>query len=273
MDPTPTLNNRLAPDVTSSRRLLTEGLVIAAVPVAGSFVAFVFEAGYLAFYEVPITLIQLDFTRVITASGVVILVLLTLLILFSNIVDIAQGSHPFRRILGKMLIVALFFVTFFAVIPGPPGRWWALVGLLLLLLSLELLPPLFQRHTGLKYWDRIAAAKPAENKTSETHAYGSFSEAVGALIVTPMSFVFFGTVLVFFLGVYHAQSKTSYWVLMAQPDMLVVAHYGDTVILKKFDVSSKQIMDVLVVRKVSDSAPLNMKQVALGELKSPKHMP
>ena len=249
---------------------MTEGLVIAAVPVAGSFVAFVFEAGYLAFYEVPITLIQLDFTRVITASGAVILVLLTLLILFSNIVDIAQGSHPFRRIFGKILVVALFFGTFFAIIPGPPERWWALAGLLVLLLSLELLPPLFQRHTGLKYWGRVAAAKPVENGPPKTQTYDTFSEAVGALIVTPMSFVFFGTVLIFFLGVYHAQSKTSHWVLMAQPDMLVVAHYGDTVVLKKFDVSSKQIMDMLVVRKVSDSAPLNMKKVSLGELKSPK---
>jgi hypothetical protein len=52
-----------------------------------------------------------------------------------------------------------------------------------------------------------------------------------------------------------------------------VAHYGDVALLKKVDLATKQITDDLIIQKFSDSAPLKLKHVRLGELKRASPLP
>lgn len=113
----------LADNKPSAFRLLqSEGALLAAIPFAGSVIALAFEAGYLSFFDVPVTLLQLDFTRIVTASAVVALLSIFLLIPLTLVAAVARGPHPVRRALLKPLVHALFFGTIIYFTPGPEGH-------------------------------------------------------------------------------------------------------------------------------------------------------
>jgi hypothetical protein len=255
------------------KRLLTEGAFLAAVPVVASLVAYLYEFGYLSFYQAPPAFIQLDITRILTATAVVLIAIMMFLMLLASAADVAAGKHPFKRAIGRSLLFSVVLLPFFALLPNTAHNWIVFAVLSALPLLAELLPPLFERKTGLKYSERLAAAEENQIGPNKRAQYTTISQALGKWVVVPVGSVFFAGFLVVLLGDVWARNKTVYWVLADQPDTFLVAHYGDVVLLKRVNLATRQITNELVVQKIGDSTPLKLKQVTLGELKKPKLSP
>ncbi len=145
--------------VSPFKRLLTEGAVLAGVPVFASLVAYLYEFGFLSFYKVPPSFIQLDFTRILTATAVVLLAIVLFLMLLTTAADVSSGRHPLVRALGRALVLSLVWLPFFVLMPEAPHRWYGFGILFSLPLLEQLVSALLIRDKGLTYAERLAVSE------------------------------------------------------------------------------------------------------------------
>ena len=241
-------------------KLKNESYLLAVIPFMGSFLAFLFEVGFLTYYEVPITFIQLDFTRIVTAIGLIAIMLSTLLFLFEFAILISEGSHPLKKIIGKTLIIIILLSSFLILIPDHPEKWWFIAIAACYPIIFTLLPAIPKSSTSNNYWDRVSLLINSSKDKIKT------GKANQLTLKDILALTLFGSIWVSLLGINYAQDKISYWVLNNQPDMVLVANYGDTLIFKKVLLTTNEITDHLELYKLNDSTPIKMSLRELGKL-------
>lgn len=215
-------------------------------------------------------MLQLDFTRIVTASAVVALLSIFLLIPLTLVAAVARGPHPVRRALLKPLVHALFFGTIIYFTPGPEGTWWVLLGYLFLIAALEFLPPAFKRAPGTTYLERLSAQLSEDERATRDRSAKGGDSTLDRLVLIPAAAVLFGGLIVFGIGRHHAQEQTTYWVMAEDPKKLLVENCGDLFLFKSFDPISRQLGSELLLVKVSDSSPIALRRVHTGELVAAK---
>ncbi|WP_180124939.1 hypothetical protein [Rhodoferax sp. BLA1] len=227
--------------------------MLALIPFLGSLLALTYEAGYLSFYDVPITLVQLDFVRIVRASAVVGFFALLYLLSFVLVGLFVQGKHPVRRAFGLPFAQALLLVPIFLVIPGPVTRWWVLAGLMILSAAVNLVPPLFRGIPGTTYTQRLSSMLAKERVASDTYKQERpIAYAVNNRLLVPLGVLFFATLIVFAMGRNSASEKTVHWLTKEQPRWLLVANYGDTLVLRSYDVTTRQVGPELRLAKATE---------------------
>jgi hypothetical protein len=220
-------------------------------------VAFTFEAGYLSFYDVPWTFIQLDFTRVIWASGYVVLVLLPYLAALSFFAKLLSSSrHPLNRVLLVSLIPSLLIGALLVLSPLAFRQWWWIPLLLWGLLAIRffLLPFIF-REGGGNYLERITADLGG---SSNPKLINRLSDSIENKILPTVLLLFIVALVTFLIGKNFARSEAVHWVLAESPDMLMVRNYGDTLLIKRLSQTTRELTDTLEIVKLSDSNNLNL---------------
>lgn len=264
IDNTPLSSNKSPPSILE--RLKNESYLLAIIPFFGSFLAFIFELGYLQYYEAPITLIQLDFTRIITASGYIALGLTVIIILFEFAINIGKGLHPLYKIISDTLILCILVSSFLVLLPEKPEKWWYIAAIVCYQVVFKLILISPKTSKSETYWDRVSSENnPVKSKseTVEAKAALNFRALLGLIL--------FGSIWVTFLGRSWAADKTFYWVLDDQQDMVLVANYGDTLIFKKIILSTNEITDYIELYKINDVAPIKMSYSQIGRLKDKKN--
>lgn len=218
--------------------LKSEGLLLAVIPFIGTLIGFIYEAGYLSFYDVPISVVRMDFGRIITSTMLVFLFLMLWFIGLHFSLSLPTSTNVIKRALFKPILRLLIFVPFFYLIPDIPYGGLILGGGFILLVLVRLIPPVFHRKTGTSYTERLSL-------------YIVETEATEHKIDIKISDIFFliliASALVFGIGRNAGIKKEYYWVPEKFPNMLVVGFYGDTAVLKEFDDSFKVIKKKMIL--------------------------
>lgn len=241
--------------------LKSEGVLLAAVPFAGSLLTAAYEAGYLSFYDVPLTLAQFDFTHIVIASVLVALVVGFLIVLLLQVSAMARGRHPLRRAAARLVAVYIVFGTLGLLVVEPYERGWFFGILLVLPLAVYLVLPALRGSSGENYLRRLSRTLDQE-EASESKVTKSNIYLISALI-------FFGAILTISLGRFNARQRLDYWVNADKPTYFLVASYGDLFIFKSFDPGTKQVGNELFIVKFSEDAPLRLVRRRIGALKPP----
>lgn len=252
--------------------LRIESVVLAVIPFIGSLLALTFEAGYLSYFDVPVTFIQLDFVRIVTASAIVALFSALYVLSFLFAAFVVQGSNPLRRALALPLSIGLFLGPLFLLVPGPTERWWVLAGLMVFCVLTYLIPPLF-RKSGGKYIQRLTEdlAKEATQRGKQK-SERPVATAVGGKIFVPIGVLLFGTIAVFSMGRSAAEEKSLHWLTKDNPPWILVTNYGDTLVLKSFDPATRQIgLDMRLV-KAAEANSITLVRRNAGQLLEPREV-
>src|SRR5260221_1658662 len=118
---------------------LTEGLILAALPVIGSLVAFGFEAGYLGYFGIPFEYAEVTFQRIVVAILVTGSPLLLIFVSFSYGysagVTKSRTHSAARRMLIVILLSILIFILMMNLLATADERLQALNALIGTLLS------------------------------------------------------------------------------------------------------------------------------------------
>lgn len=250
--------------MTLSKFLTKDAVVLALIPLAGSLISVTFEAGYLSFYGAPATLVHLDLPQIVTASLFVAVVLAVLIAFFEIVIAIVRGKHPVRRSLASPLSVALFGGPFIAFIHWPSTKWWWFFGFILILAILELIPPLFAGSGS--YVDRLSAKVASDDR--HLNDMSGKEDRNLSFIKTALAFLIFGSFLVYLVGRDYAEKKSGYFVLDGSNDILVT-NYGDVMVLKSYNPTTKEIGNDLLLMKV-DSSKVRLSYVFTGPLLAAK---
>lgn len=236
--------------------LKSEGLLLALIPFVGTFIGFVFEAGYVSFYDVPISLIQIDFNRIVASTGLVFLIFMFWFKCLSATSLLYKNKYVIIRALYEPTLMTLFFGAFAYAAPGEPNKWAILAGGFVAFSLLNFLPPAFEKRRGTRYLERLSAhLEECETQSGRPNID----------ITSLFALIFFGSTLVFGIGRSVAVEKHSYWVPEQYPSMVVVEFYGDVVVLKEFDTNSREIKQRMLVTSTQEEGIVYNK-VKIGPL-------
>lgn len=244
----------------------SEGVLLAILPIAGSLVALVFEAGFLSFFEVPFILIQIDFLRIVIATFFVGMFSAVVFLGLLLVGLIMRSKNPLGRALAYPLIMVVLFSPILYFIPATREQW-ALLAVLVLLAALAcVLPPLFSRK-GKSYLTRLEEQLQEEEAANIDHkVQRPIANAISEKILAPLGFLVFGTIYVFALGRDYAESRTVHYALQGAPEWVLVTAYGDTLLLKNFDSRTHVLGAALRLQKPADPTTTILVRRNIGRL-------
>lgn len=217
--------------------MMTEGLLIAAVPAAGCAIAYAYQVGYCSEFRLPIEFISLDVVTVLQAALTVALSLFA--IAWLGNVLLAQWEGPYAsRITG----------TLFCVLLTAPLAYWAgwttasvrLLSLFLLNVVLSFwLKPLGQRDMP-GYRNKLIAAD-TDSRDEVTHAEKHGTPPIQRALYrgNPAALAALGLVWLmtaaWLMGGSAARHQWEFFVRPGTPTLVVLRFYGDKALAADFD--------------------------------------
>jgi hypothetical protein len=238
--------------------LRSETLLLALAPVAGAYITFIYEAGYLSFFGVPIEFMQLDLVRTLSATfSVAIFFILWSYFGAFLLVLIKRRSPVQRALIRPFLFLFIFFPI--AVLAGNRVVW---VGVLITFSFLAALPFLkalrARRHTR-RYISVLEEDLDGELKSSAVLTLRDRLEFVLFAIALCTS-------LFFYFGFYQSSTTKHFMTRTDQPSQLLVRSYGDNLIFVSYIHDQRKLGDEIILVKLGESHPVHLKMVVTGML-------
>jgi hypothetical protein len=270
----------------AKKALRSEGLLIAVVPLIGSFFAITFEAGYLSFFDIPFEYVEVSFKTIVAFTVALIPVVVLLWLYVALIIKLTEAKHPiWHAVAGFMILGLIPLILFTFMLDLMKAMVIVLMIFILMVIvfvTYEKLSVFIHPITGSpEYRARVFAGleghptgangqmpnnavdvvPTGNNEQKESIADNVFAALF--VFLTLLGFVF-GTLWT--TGVRHARLEGFRWVLEEDPSYIVVRNYGDTVILKQYDPLTKKLLDTMQLKKLDGAQPLRLKKVDIGEL-------
>jgi hypothetical protein len=253
---------------STTKHWVSEGLIIAAIPIVAYMITFSYETGFAGFFGIPREFIALNFTSVFIVAGALLGVLFFLFLLteiismvFPPSKDIIyRTSLPFFPL--SLMCAALFILY------GSYWREWigSVVVTMLFALFWYGFPLLTQRDKK-GYRKKLEADEEAERqvKTPFDHAIRLIGGRKALIIIL---------FLILLLDVSHhaghaaALKQEEFLVANTSPEMVVLRIYGDHLICAPFDRATKEVQRSFIVLKVADNPQLMLRLEKVGPLRS-----
>jgi len=243
-----------------------QGIIVAASPVIGYGLAFLYELGFCVVFKIPKEFITLNLTTVFVAAGS-LLGIVWLLYWFAEIfLMLIPRKHPLFRELILLLTVLLLLLGFLIL-------WWGLwervisVALfpLSFILMLFVFPLITQRGKG-SYIDKLQAQRKHELETPMV----IFDSAVRFLGRRISLFIIVVIVLLLFsysAGDAKALKQDKFLVPSTYPQSVVLRIYGENMICAPFDAEDKKIETKFFVIRMTDEPRPTLQLQKVGPLR------
>ncbi|WP_312570987.1 hypothetical protein [Stutzerimonas balearica] len=257
--PIPDENNDPLPHHVLRKLATSETAIIATLPIAGTLVALLFEAGYLSYYRAPIDLIKIDLTKIFIACAFVAAGTSAIAILAFIIGHIITGKHPIQRalIVPTFMSAPLFLISFWS----PINYSFAVaIGFFLIQIAFTFLRPLIRGKKDRSYLENLKEANEAELNQKPA------KEKITIDIKNYSLLIVFVAAMVFGLGHRYASEKEYYFTVTDLPENIVVGIYGDTIIIAECDLSNKSLKNSLAVIPINQRERAPLKSIQTGAL-------
>ncbi len=242
--------------------LRSEGILLAAIPFAGSLIAFCFEVGYLSYFDVPAEYIEVGFNRIFVATSILSLPVALLWIYLAQIIRFYEATDPLWHVIARSMVYTLMPLIVALIL-----RWslFMPLGMFAIFVAAYLIPPALKPHREISYWERVRSE--IKNEGNMPRMKKSRSGQFADILFIPLTVIFFLSAFCGYLGYSAASVATWHWVLEENPQSIVVRKYGDLFILKQFDPASRTLGDSIQLRKLGDGNEIRLKKVEVGELR------
>jgi hypothetical protein len=236
-------------EVQTTRKWLSDALLIAILPACLYTMAFAHQASFAAAFGVPLQFVAVTwndaFYAVVTAFAIVQLLAIPTF-LYSSFRS-WRAANPSYQLTANLL-------------PGVVGAaeliylfWVNRHGILLVLLAVGLVGIIMGIFTAREHRKHRAVDAPGAARV----------ETVVMLIL--WAYVMFGTPLV--AGDAQARVQKDFYVVQTLPDTVVLGVWGDTLVTAPFDRNTRIVRRVFTVTKVSEHSPLAIRDENVGPLR------
>lgn len=243
-----------------------QGIVVAASPVIGYGLAFLYELGFCGVFKIPTEFITLDLTSVFIAAGS----LVGILWILYGIVDLflilaPPRQSPLFRELASLLAISLLPLGLLLLWWGLWERliWVACVFLIFVLFQF-VFPLLTQRGKG-SYMEKLQAQRKRD------------SEDMGVvehlmLIIERRVFLTILAVIILLLlsyiaGETKAVKQDEFLVPSTYPQAVVLRIYGENMICAPFDSEEKEIQKSFFIIRMTDEPRPILQLQKIGPLR------
>lgn len=167
-------------------KILSEGLLIAVVPLVGYAVAFAYEYGYTNYYGLPWQFISLTLSQILGTTGAMILVLVVVFPVLNIVYTlhaVYKDKHP---VVTSLVRVTLSLLPLLALLSIFGSRWrvWGSYAVIVVLFALmEFLFPLIAFHDKETYAEKLAAAEAHDRNVPNLADRAGIAFGNGAVIL------------------------------------------------------------------------------------------
>jgi hypothetical protein len=244
------------------------GLLLAAAPAVGYLLAWVHLLGYANQFDIPSNLIAPQLGDVLATTfgvgmGILILVGMTLAV-ESRFLRWSRGEvGPIEARIGLMVgTIAGSLVLAGLNWPSVPevlavGVVWVVVAIVMFWPAL--------RTPGGTVRERLRRADSARREPLPSPLMTELQNRIGAFLFTLVLVVFLVGVLAYDAGSFEAHTSKDFLILEGSTPEVVLATYGDTVVLAPLDPSKRSVNRELVILKIG-TAPLRLRWMSVGPL-------
>jgi hypothetical protein len=249
---------------TSKSKWLTEGLVIAAAPVAAYVLALAYISGYAGYFQIPVEFLSLNAGTLFVIGGKILAAAILIYFFLFLIFQFLPADSPIlARILMLLPWATLVYVE--SLLFRFPWREWRLKLIILIVLAVELFVfPLMHK-------DKPSYAEKLREETRRFNAGRSL--AVRMFQSERMTRIsMFGFLLYFSLtissdaGHFEAMWKKEFLIPASAPANVVVSTYGDYLVVAPFDKQTKEIERSFFLLKKGEDPKFVLEWQSVGPL-------
>ena len=240
---------------TTRKRWLTEGIILALIPIAGYALCFAYQAGYAAFFHIPLELIEITIPQILIAiawlAGIVFFTLLFFNAVYECLSARTKQHFIFKRIRNYSFMFVMLFV-FFCLFPLQWKQWIGFVICIPLLLFMEFVPPLLLEKGKLTYKEKLKSYWQWSSESSRKSLIAEIHDKYGA---DTIGFVMGFAMLLSFsysAGEAVATHKAYYMVDHSKTNTVVVAIYNNKYVEAPFDPVAGKVSPDFTVCFITD---------------------
>lgn len=259
----PTKRHSMVPAPTGRRSWLTEGIVLAAIPVMAYLLAYGHEYGYYLAYGFPLELINLDLDRVFAAGVIFIAGVLLMLVLTSVVLAILPSEHPLAPAVAHAVAYTLAYLIFLVYLGQFDAFGW-IFGVLLggFLLYKFAVSVLSQRGVH-GYVEKFR--RHEQMQQSQRTLFRAILRTFGAGPGNVLTYFVIACILSVTFGWHLATEREYYFVIPGQPERVVLRIYEDSVILARLDRGTGRILrEYTVLRRTAGT--ITVREEHIGPL-------
>lgn len=254
-------------DSTTTRNIVSDTLLVAAVPAWSYAVGFSYQSSYVEYFGLPSRLATPSLSTTLIAAGALAGILLSYLFIADFIWRLAPRTDSataaaIRRVLAFSLLVGLLF---FPVIKER-AIWIFALAIVGIYVIIEFLFPLVSQRGLSSYEEKLAAQEQIEAHTNTHSLYGLLRNAIGVAWMRLGLFAGITILLASTLGRTHAREEDTFLVFEDSPNSAVIVVDGDMLVAANFDPKTNTLSGSFFVRKLADSAPWKLRQKKIGRL-------
>ena len=255
--------------------LLSEGIVVAATPVAAYLFTFAYEAGFCGYFGIPVEFIAFSLTNFFIATGAVFFVLIILYFLADVFLSGLARSGIDARYYVYILMILPWIVSLaiHVFVYGKIWREWIylLYPLGWFCLVFFLLPLITQRDKK-SYAEKLNANIERERELervqpSLTRLLVPRSGNVGQIVLWVVFCAWMLGEAFYTCGRASALKKKEFYVVNQRPACVVLKIYGENLICAAFDKKKKRIEKNFVVLKVGTDTKIQLRLDKIGPLR------
>jgi hypothetical protein len=256
---------------------LSETLLLGAVPFLAYLFTFVYQAGYLKAFELPLQFISITLVDVFNIGGKVLGIFFFVFIslnLFSNFLPKGNISFPLAKRVSQLLPLFLLSYPFLYLF-----EWGMLSNIMLAVLifaiSIMFLPPLIRKKykgTYLQKMEKIDGELKGASNPWDGNLLDRTENLIGHNTFVKIVYFLLGIYITYYAGMAAAQKQEIFYVANTSPESVVLFMTSEKMISAPFDNVTKVIEPEFLVTNLSNSADLKLHFVNTSRLKLDKSL-
>jgi hypothetical protein len=252
---------------------ITEGILIATIPAIAYLFAFIFEAGYLKIFKIPINLIRIDLITVFITGGSLVFVSFFLLVIADFLSMVFSASeNPIRRLFVRLFPIFLYSIaiSFYAIGTNLQPMLIGLGIMWVFRLFLDFLFPLITQRKKKTYREKLEAQQAHDAQT--TSFLTRVSQRLGGT-ANVIIFLIMALIVTYYAGQSSAMRQHEFLIASTFPDFVVIRTYGDTMICAQFDKNEQIVHPVFRFLKIAEDSDIIFTLEKIGPIKQITNTP
>ncbi len=239
------------PETTKKSFLISDALLIAAIPPIAYIFAFVFEAGYAYVFSIPRELISISITSVFIAGSSFLVIGIFLLLILDLISMMLPGtSNPVVEAISGLVPLLLATIAYVFYTLGTPISS-SLLGLLvgwIYILFFQFIFPLISQRDKASYAQKLAAQADLQRSGILGSLARRFRQPY--LLVYYLGLALFVT---FYAGQSSAFRQRDFLVADTNPECIVLRVYGEKAVCAHFNKNTKQVFAEFIILNLAET--------------------
>ena len=252
-------------EIKKRPKFFSEAILAVLIPIFGYLLAFTYEAGFCAYFNIPVDFIEISLISVLKITGTLITITFLIWMFYEFLDSIKFFNNPIGRALDRILIPIILIPIGIYVFDLP---WYYILIMYPFIFVLFVLP-LFAR--GIKGYKRKVEYTLNQDLKDEW-LIDKLAKKIGPYTVIFLMFFIVGLGIFSVAGGFLAKKQRIFMVIKSNPELVMLRKYSKNFICASFDRKKKEIKKNFYLKNVDQIAEQGLQIVVedIGPLKVSK---